>query len=56
MIFVARENYSEILRIVYHNDKIYFDELVRLEPCEHLLRIDNHIVIVTSFEVKICDL
>jgi hypothetical protein len=49
---VTRENYSEIYNIVYHKDKIFFDELARIEQCEYLYRISGSIVLVKAFEIK----
>ena len=54
-LYVAREHYSEIFNILVHNDKIFFDELQRLEKCEYLLNLQDSIVMVKSFEVKIFD-
>lgn len=51
-LLVTRDTYSEIYNIVHHREKIFFDDVLRLEQCEYLYRISGVIVLVKAFEIK----
>lgn len=55
LLYVARKLYSEVYTVTLANEakNVSIEQIMVLEPCEHIYEIDGMIVMVFPFEIKI---